>query len=257
LILTDRFVYIHQPKTGGTFVTSMLERIYNYKKPRTLLRKALAPIVTQSMVNVEKHGPCDAIPESHRDKPIIATFRNPYSRYVSQYHFAWWKQFPPSHVDQAAIMERFPTFPELDFDQFLELMNDFYQRFGDCKLQADRSPGFNTRQFLRFYTKDPDSWFADIDEAWMDRRGWEDVRYPVRFLRQDHLNQDLHDALIDFGHSADEVGFILEHEKVLPRTPKKGSRPRKHWSEYWTEERKEVVRRRDRILFEIFPEYDA
>ena len=29
MLLTDKFVYIHNPKTGGTFVREMLRRIHN------------------------------------------------------------------------------------------------------------------------------------------------------------------------------------------------------------------------------------
>jgi hypothetical protein len=31
MIFTDRFVYVHEPKTGGTFVTSMLFRLYELR----------------------------------------------------------------------------------------------------------------------------------------------------------------------------------------------------------------------------------
>ena len=29
MVITDKFVYIHKPKTGGTFVTSALLKLYN------------------------------------------------------------------------------------------------------------------------------------------------------------------------------------------------------------------------------------
>ena len=34
MIFTDRFVYVHEPKTGGTFVTSMLFRLYGLRWTR-------------------------------------------------------------------------------------------------------------------------------------------------------------------------------------------------------------------------------
>jgi hypothetical protein len=31
MVITDKFVYIHKPKTGGTFVTSALLKLYDGK----------------------------------------------------------------------------------------------------------------------------------------------------------------------------------------------------------------------------------
>jgi len=36
MIFTDNFVYVHKPKTGGTFVTDVLRRIYGSGTRRTV-----------------------------------------------------------------------------------------------------------------------------------------------------------------------------------------------------------------------------
>ncbi|MGB6012319.1 MAG: sulfotransferase family 2 domain-containing protein, partial [Desulfobacterales bacterium] len=90
-IITDDFVYIHYPKTGGTFVTHVLKRLYQYKKKYKLLTTFLPKRIQRRFHGFiqtdKKHGTCDEIPELHRNKPILATIRNPYDRYVSHYEF--------------------------------------------------------------------------------------------------------------------------------------------------------------------------
>lgn len=72
MILTKDFVFIHLPKTGGTFITRVLERA--------------APQSWQAQY-FEGHPTVQDIPDSHRDLPVIGMIRNPWSFYVSWYSF--------------------------------------------------------------------------------------------------------------------------------------------------------------------------
>lgn len=67
------------------------------------------------------------------------------------------------------------------------------------------------------------------------------------------LNHGLYQFLrkLDFPH--EEIAFILEHNKVLPR--KGGRREDQAWEKYYTPELKALVRRRERVMFEMFPEF--
>lgn len=78
MIFTDKFVYVHEPKTGGTFVTSMLFRLYGLRWTRwTHVRNALFgqvgskhPRYGYLAHNSNKHGGCNEIPQQQRGKKI-------------------------------------------------------------------------------------------------------------------------------------------------------------------------------------------
>lgn len=72
MILSKHFVFIHFPKTGGTFV-------------RRLLRDH-APDDWQ-VHSVQGHHTCREIPPPFRHLPRFGFIRNPYDWYVSWYHY--------------------------------------------------------------------------------------------------------------------------------------------------------------------------
>ncbi|WP_161795859.1 hypothetical protein [Synechococcus sp. GFB01] len=72
MLITEHFVFIHYPKTGGTFVTRALERLYG-----------------ESLININKHGTCRDVPAEHAGKPLLSTHRHPLSRLLSHYEFRW------------------------------------------------------------------------------------------------------------------------------------------------------------------------
>lgn len=72
MILSRHFVYIHMPKTGGSFVRTVIQ--------------AHAPKAWELQV-FDTHPSVHDIPDSHRDLPKFAFVRNPFAWYVSWYHF--------------------------------------------------------------------------------------------------------------------------------------------------------------------------
>jgi len=72
MILSRHFVYIHMPKTGGSFVRKVIV--------------AHAPDDWE-LQTFDTHPPIHEIPESHRHLPVFAFVRNPFAWYVSWYHF--------------------------------------------------------------------------------------------------------------------------------------------------------------------------
>ena len=70
MIVNDKFIYLHLQKTGGTFLTKFLTTYTNSKQ-------VLGKHSTYQMIKEEiKKG-----------KDIIGVIRNPFSWYVSHYHF--------------------------------------------------------------------------------------------------------------------------------------------------------------------------
>jgi hypothetical protein len=193
------------------------------------------------------------IPGRWRDRPILSVVRNPYDRLVSIYEFDWWKTNPPPWVDFRELRRRFPSWPDVSFAEFQEGFQ-LFRKLRAPGLPAAKQPGTLTEQFVRFYFRDPAGAFPRIDDAYVSSRGWERDMAPVRFLRMENLNADLHAALVDLGWPAAEVEFVLCLGRILPAKSKKGPRPR--WADYYTPELKAAVRERERLLFAMFPGYD-
>lgn len=76
MIATDRFVFIHLHKSGGTFVNECLMRFF--------------PNAQQ----LGYHLPLRCIPEPLRQLPVLGFVRNPWSYYVSWYEFQSRKATP-------------------------------------------------------------------------------------------------------------------------------------------------------------------
>lgn len=69
MIATDRLLFLHLHKSGGTFVNRMLLRC------------------VPSARHLGYHLPYREVPAPFRDLPVLGTVRNPWAYYVSWYHF--------------------------------------------------------------------------------------------------------------------------------------------------------------------------
>ncbi len=69
MIVCDSFLFLHLHKSGGTFVNSMMMKCIS------------------SARRVGYHLPYAEAPEACRHLPVLGTVRNPWSYYVSWYHF--------------------------------------------------------------------------------------------------------------------------------------------------------------------------
>ncbi|HEV2765679.1 MAG TPA: hypothetical protein VGV38_22030 [Pyrinomonadaceae bacterium] len=262
MIFTDRFVYVHEPKTGGTFVTSALFRLYGLKwTRRTHLRNALLrgararhPKYGALVHDSNKHGFCRHIPEAHRSKPVLATVRNPFDLYVSQYEFGWWKrrEFLPLYRAVTGFERAYPRFPELTFAEYVRLANDAFPTYAN----GGGPRGLLTEQFLKYYFRDPERAFARLgDKDYISSGRYRADMFDLHFVRTDQLNRGLYDFLLRFGYEDEDVRFVVEMERVLPRG--KGRSAAQRWEHYYTPELKREVRERERFLFSLFPEFDT
>jgi hypothetical protein len=247
MIITDDFVYIHQPKTGGTFVTHVLERLYEGR----------------NFLNTHKHGTCSDIPAEHLGKPILTTMRNPYDRYVSQYHFGWWRRYPDAYCGVEEMRAHYPTYPEVTFPEFVRMANSLFlnrhQRqetgFRNERFPEERKPGWHTEQFVRFYCREPRAVFQALDEESLASGRYRETFFPLHITRSERLNQELYDFLLGLGLPRERLAFILDAQKVFPEGG--GREDEDRWQDYYTPELKQFVRTRERMLFQLFPDYDV
>lgn len=69
MIVCNKFVFLHLHKSGGTFVNQMMATCIPYAK------------------QIGYHLPYKEIPGGFKRQPVLGTVRNPWSYYVSWYHF--------------------------------------------------------------------------------------------------------------------------------------------------------------------------
>lgn len=284
MIITDRFVFIHQPKTGGTFVREALLRAHGFASedgsrlesgdnPNRVGEGPYGPLSLDSHI----HARCRDIPEPHRGKRVLAAIRNPYDWYVSHYTFGWWKG--PKRVRQFRrtipdLDDRYPSFPEVSFADFVDFTNRAYPVFpelgfgGSRELSSILHPdlegplprgadgiGAMTQEFVDFYFGDPACALSRLDEAYISSGSYRADMFDVHFVRTDRLNHELQDFLVGEGYQAEDVSFISDLERIHPHGVGRASH--ETWETYYTPELKQFVRRQERHLFLLFPEFDV
>src|SRR5689334_18614958 len=68
MLVTDRFVFVHLPRSGGTFVSQVIQKVF------------------PEAHEVGYHLPLSALPAEFSHLPVLGTVRNPWDFYVSWYH---------------------------------------------------------------------------------------------------------------------------------------------------------------------------
>jgi hypothetical protein len=283
VLITEKFVYIHMPKTGGTFVTAVLHRVHNpdesasrrYDSVPWPLKSVMRRLQRRSVNSVKrygwvadldpKHGTCHEIPEPHRSKPILSTLRNPFDWYVSQYEFGWWKRtflyHPESHPTPAgfAIERILPDFiathshfPDLSFPEFVELCDRASLVFNG---EFGTDLGLYTHSYLRFYHRDVPAIISHMDRDYICSGRHRSHMYNVHFMRTSRLNEELYDYLLLMGYRPEHLKFVPGLGKILPMGL--GRREDQKWEKYYTPSLKTHIRAKDWAVFEMFPEFDV
>jgi len=150
MIITDEFVFLHYPKTGGLFVSGVLKKVN--PACQELMTPNIKRIRGAGVFN--PHGTYEQIPEAHRAKPVISCIRNPFDRYVSTFAIRNWAQGQPRE-EREKIKEEYPEFPELTFEEYLSFINkyDIGSRTDNTIFKLDF--GFMTYYLILFFFKKP------------------------------------------------------------------------------------------------------
>ena len=301
MLITDRFVYIHEPKTGGTFVKEALYRVHlpGEEQPRppshapelkrdgflqkghiflnkvsrrwrTLLgsdverrenmsshtfntRYGTITFWENEEHGANKHGGRAEIPKEHRNKPIVATVRNPYDLYVSEYMFGWWKK--PRYRDQWTYVPE--HFPDLTFDEYVRFINAEDVRSSRI---AARKIGHFSYRFLSFHSQE--LYKLANSESLSSYLSGEDYRNDlndIHFLKTNQLNEQLYSFLLKMGYPERDIRFVRKLDKIKPPTPAEGTprNTKRTWKTFYSSETKRFVREKEDVLFRLFPEFDV
>lgn len=246
MLVTDDFVFLHIPKTGGTFVTEMLMEL-DRRSDRFSARR----------VPESKHGGIGRIPADGRGKPVVVSVRDVFDHYLSRYRFRWWAD--PKWASERFHLERvkhdFPAFPDLSFREFMAFINGWHYRRrmtekGIDGLLNGLEIGLNTWELTRICLPRHRQFLKRFDRLSDSELRGEFAR--VRFLRTENLNGDLHDLLLQQGQRAEDIRFIRDAPPVLPRFA--GGEPEAGPRAYFDDALVAFVMQRDRLYFRMFPD---
>ncbi len=264
MIFTDKFVYVHQPKTGGTFVTTALFRLYGVRwnwwaHLVTIVRKQLVRKHARFgtlILNDRKHGTCGEIPPEHRHKPILATVRNPFDWWVSQYEFGWWKrkECQPYFRAVPGFAADYPHFPALGFPEYVRLANAAFG--GPTPRIGAESLGLYSRELVKYYCRAaPESGAAAGNDPALAAKCRAGLHENLHFILMDNLNQELVRFLVEMGYPPEDVAFVQGLGKIRP--PGSVRRDEQRWQKYYTPEFKQEMRASERLAFTLFPVFDV
>jgi hypothetical protein len=253
--ITEKIIFIHMPKTGGTFVSSVLNELYQPAKAESKLdrfkfklkRAAQRYLKVSLPIHQEfnKHGTCRDIPDNYKHLPIVSCMRNPYDWYVSSYQFGWWK----SHPEDYPNLVNDPMWPNLSFEYFLKLSNQNWLNMMNPSVSVNSSLGRLTTLFINYYCRNPERILTMNGSTQTLFEAIQEDMYVVDFIDTKKLNENLYLFLKSKSYSPKTIDFILKKKKINSSKEEK--------NDLLTLELKKEIRQRDRILFMFFPGYDT
>jgi hypothetical protein len=263
MIISKGLVFIHQPKAGGTFVTHVLKKLHTEGMKKILFRtarrlrwaemQAKLGFYQMQFMGFPRHSGVVCIPLQYSSNAVFTTIRNPYDWYVSHFEFGWFKKHPAESGNLQDLRNRWPDYPDLTFRDFVEFANEKWWRMGDAELQENERIGWLSSRFVSMMCQNPRAAFNRV-------RCFDEFLNHVRvciekfsILQMENLNQELHDFLLNQGYDRQSLNFILDHKRVYSSSG--GRTAEQKWESYYTDELKAYVRHRERLLFQLFPQY--
>lgn len=227
MLITDRFVFVHLPRSGGTFVSEVIKTFF------------------PSAQEIGYHLPRVALPAEYSHLPVLGTVRSPWEFYVSWYHH--------HHSDNRYL----PLFGFLSEDRKLDFVGTTRNALNlgvsddeklDVLIRALPESFDYRRRHVANLTKDAmrkirgtglglytfrlNQMFGQADD--------------VYFCRVESLRGDLMAFFEKIGVASDALrSYVLNSEK-------KNISEHLHYSTYYTPELTELVSVRERPLIERF-----
>lgn len=288
MLITDEFVYIHLPKTGGTFVRTVIQEYFETRHDLIVLKrydennnlkklKVLSGTWRQRLLNQDFgkqpkltilmigkgngaiHTHCSQIPKEHQHKPIISCIRNPYDRLVSGYEFNDW-QIDQGWVgkigsEKENLLKQYPSYPKLTFNEFYEMLQTYHPLANRARRFTALPLGILSLQFLDFFSKYGfDEILPHLTPRYVHSDAFKQQMSTVSFLDMYQLNEELYKFLLRSGYPSHQIEFIRTRGKILPGN--RGRNESQKWEQYYTPAMKQHIREMEWILFELFPEFD-
>jgi hypothetical protein len=226
MLVTDKFVFLHLPRAGGTFVYEVVKRFFS------------------TAHEVGYHFPRELLPEEYSHLPILGTIRNPWEFYVSWYHHVEPRGAASTFFDWVSDKGKL-GFAEtirnaLNLGVNNERLDLLINRLPDQVDNGKRNIPNITKEAMRrargtgvgYYTWRFNEIFGQADD--------------VFFCRVESLREDLVAFFEQVGAATDEL------RKYVLRLDKKNTAEYAEVSSYYTAELAELVANRDRQLVDRF-----
>ena len=226
MIVADKFVFVHLPRTGGTFVSEIIRKFF------------------PSAHEIGHHLPRELLPREYSHLPVLGTARNPWEFYVSLYHYARAR-------DAASVLVSWMSENgRLDFtgsirnllnhgvnDERFDVLSEMLPEHVDYSRTQIPNVTKDAMRRVRgtgvgYYAFRFNQMFGNADN--------------VFFCRVETLKQDLVAFFEGIGAATDELREYVLH------SDKKNSSEHLHYSTYYTPELAELVSIRDRAMIERF-----
>lgn len=256
MLVTKDWAFIHFPRTGGTWTGQALQAACQTEGVEHLY----LPIHAERWRAAVLY---------HRDIPILGNIRHPCDWYVSKYEYRHWV----THQRVGSPMNNDPVeLSKMDFNTYLS-----YAICGKDWSEMLESKGAQHYQGLNWY--DDQGWLTVYLYYWFSLAPWQPDLTPlirqhrwghvptkstdlarafnnVTFLRTESLRQDLDTWL-------DQHGFGSAGRKAARQVPNKNVCERREgrpWQRYFTlgtsgDDDYQLIRNRERLLFELWPQY--
>lgn len=257
MLICKEFVVLNMPKTGSTFVRTVIMEIYRRRAERAkscgntpkgdLLdeppRELILPNINVPGRPHDQHGTYRQIPEEVRNRPVLSVARNLYDKFLSTFEFRFWAEYPP--LQKQVLLHHFPDFPNLSLDDYV-LMNELSAQH---KIPGRNllNVGNQTIQFIRMYFKKPSETLAKLTPDYLESSdAYENDIADIIFLKQDNLNEELAQFLIRMGYTQEEAELCRTFRRVNV-TPNKCS----DRNTLWTTKAIHYVQHNERFLFRM------
>jgi hypothetical protein len=175
MIVRDRCLILHMPKTGGVFIRMLLEKHYG---DAVMLPSGNS--FDDPSAPWAQHHSIDDVPVEFRRLPAVGFVRNPWDWYVSWYHFFTSYPYKPPHfmsvsqnktLDFAGFMEAVFSLP-VDSEEYI--YNSYaakYYRIFAATAQAPRNPEIE----MGFFESVHDDLYRFLDRIGFDRECLDDI----------------------------------------------------------------------------------
>ena len=264
MIITKEFVMLNLPKTGSTFVRTVLKQLYRpkgFKRALLKLKLIAPPLIELKLPNIkmenrraDQHGTFSQIPPEFLNREVFSVIRDPYSRFLSLYQFRSWANPEQLTVDPAILDRDFPEFPDLDIDAFVDLLIESEKsrlRFFTGVETNSTSIGVQTIQFIQMFFKDPVNVLNRLDDSYFESGAYRKDLAVTRFIRQEDLNEELFQYLRKYEFKEQDLEFIRSYKKLNVTKANKGDR-----SDLWTAKALNYIQYRERHLLQMLKDLD-
>ena len=218
MISNDKLVYIHIQKCGGSFIGDFLINEFKAK------------------YDGNRHSEYTSLAKKDRDKVVFTSVRNPLDWYVSLYHKH------KAALDKSFFKSSFKGTE--NFDEWIrKFLNIKFKKLHDLnflKLNYFGIGPYTYRLMKAIYTE-------DITRKIV--RGKLNFDH-LKIIKLENINYELSTLLAEIYSFDKEKQLTLETN--LSERPKTNKGVHGHFSEYYSEESENLVREKDKIIFDYF-----